>query len=297
MLINELGLNVKLILSSEYLNSVLYNNKNVLTEIINEKDIILMQGGGNFGDLWRYESEKRNAMLKLFPNNKIVFLPQTINYQNMTFLKRDQREFSFKPNLIITVRSEESLLQATNNFKQTKTVLVPDMAFLLGDIEINSPQILYDVLILRRYDKESKYPTTLWHRAYKDIFNFKYSYLDVDWFFYDDNNLTKEALKRRKPTEAMSFLKELAENRLLLISKIMSQARIVVTDRLHPSIYCVLIGKPHVIVDEKYKKIFNTRETAFKNKPECSDQYLNAYYAQDPGDAILMAVNILNKKN
>ena len=142
-------------------------------------------------------------------------------------------------------------------------MLVPDMAFLLGNIETNSSQILYDVLILRRADKESKYSSTIWYSAYMQIFNFKYSYLDVDWFLYNDINISKLYRHRKTIKGVMPYLKELSESRRLLINKIMSQAKIVVTDRLHASIYSLLIGKPHIVVDDKYKKIFNTRAVSY----------------------------------
>jgi hypothetical protein len=55
----------------------------------------------------------------------------------------------------------------------------------------------------------------------------------------------------------------------------------------------LLIGKPLVVVDEKYKKIFNTLETAFHGKKECDKQFLNYSYATDPMDAVRQAVSAL----
>ena len=284
-------------MSSEVFTELLKKNKtSLLSEIINENDIILMQGGGNFGDLWRDERENRNAMLALFPKNQVVFLPQTINYLNLNgkALKEDQSKLSFKTNLVITVRSEDSLFFAMINFRQTKALLVPDAAFMLGNIEINSQHILYDVLILRRTDKESNFKSTQWYKAYKAEFTFKYSYLDVDWYSYNESQIANTYHTSSNITGAMSYLNELAEERRLLINKIMSQAKIVVTDRLHASIYSLLIGKPHIIVHDKYKKIFNARETAFRNKPECSAQNLNEHYAKNPKEAFKLAVKLLD---
>ena len=74
----------------------------------------------------------------------------------------------------------------------------------------------------------------------------------------------------------------------------MSQGKIIVTDRMHASIYGVLIGKVQIIVDDRHKKIFNTRESAFFDKNECKPEFLRAYYALDPKDAIQKAVELLD---
>ena len=55
------------------------------------------------------------------------------------------------------------------------------------------------------------------------------------------------------------------------------------------------MGKPHVIINEKYKKILYTRKAAFEGKPECSSEYLKGFYANNIGEAINMAKSILDE--
>lgn len=57
------------------------------------------------------------------------------------------------------------------------------------------------------------------------------------------------------------------------------------------------MGRPHVVVDETYKKIRNTRETAFEGKSECTDDNVSGYYASSIAEAIDKAVWILKKQN
>ena len=40
--------------------------------------IILLNGGGNFGDLWRSHSEFRIKVINNFRTNKIIIFPQTV---------------------------------------------------------------------------------------------------------------------------------------------------------------------------------------------------------------------------
>lgn len=87
---------------------------------------------------------------------------------------------------------------------------------------------------------------------------------------------------------------ELASGRLDLVNQIISQGKIVITDRLHASIMSVLLGKPHVIINEKYNKILNTRRAAFEGRPECSSDFIRGYYADGIEQAVLIAQAMLD---
>lgn len=139
---------------------------------------------------------------------------------------------------------------------------------------------MYDFLILRRKDDERKFNLDEWEVKTKSHLLYKYSFLIVDWFDY--------------PDDSAHTLTSLAENRKLLIQRVYSQAKVILTDRLHASILAVLMGKPHVILDEKYKKISNTRKTAFEPHKECSHETLKSWYAKDIDDAILQGIQVLN---
>ena len=90
-------------------------------------------------------------------------------------------------------------------------------------------------------------------------------------------------------------MESIKEYRAELVNKVISQARVIITDRLHVSIYSLLIGRPHVMLDNKYGKVSGVRQAAFRNKTECQDAYFNAFYAKDPADAVRLAVEILEK--
>jgi exopolysaccharide biosynthesis predicted pyruvyltransferase EpsI len=85
--------------------------------------------------------------------------------------------------------------------------------------------------------------------------------------------------------------------RVELVNEVMSQGRVIITDRLHASIASVLMGKPHVMLNEKYKKVMNTREVAFKDKPECADTYVQGYYVDTIEQSIDKAIDLLKSLN
>lgn len=53
-----------------------YNrNKELLEKLINQEDIIITIGGGNFGNLWLTEENQRRDIVRRFPDNKIIVMP------------------------------------------------------------------------------------------------------------------------------------------------------------------------------------------------------------------------------
>lgn len=50
---------------------------------------ILLQGGGNFGDIWRLHQDFRLKVISEYPNNRIIILPQSVFYENEKKIKED----------------------------------------------------------------------------------------------------------------------------------------------------------------------------------------------------------------
>ena len=115
--------------------------------------IILLHGGGNFGDLYRLHSEFRKKIIKLYPDNKVVILPQTVFYEDMSLLQSDVDFYAAHPNVTICAREQVSFNFLTENFKN-QILLLPDMAFYL---DLKKYKVFEDenrVLYLKRTDKE-----------------------------------------------------------------------------------------------------------------------------------------------
>lgn len=115
--------------------------------------IILLHGGGNFGDLYRLHSEFRKKIIKLYPDNKVVILPQTVFYEDMGLLKSDVDFYSAHPNVTICAREQVSFNFLSKNFKN-QVLLLPDMAFCLDLKKYKVSEDENRVLYLKRTDKE-----------------------------------------------------------------------------------------------------------------------------------------------
>lgn len=148
----------------------------ITSKITSSNQTIIMHGGGNFGDLYRFITEFRNSIIKVFPNNKIIMLPQTINYRNKTLIKFDNYIYSKADKLTIMTRSLESFYFCHKFFPAVKTILIPDLAFMIGNVKpINKPEV--NILVLRRTDFESQFKQVDWQSQLKKKLNNKFSFL------------------------------------------------------------------------------------------------------------------------
>ena len=130
-------------------------NKYPATQI--EKDaVILITGGGYFGDLWRDAWQSVLSFISLNRDKKIIILPQTIYYQSEELRENDAALLAECPNLTICVRDRISLGVAQQYFKNP-AIHVPDMAFCMDEKELQKYSRLepkHENLLFSRTDKE-----------------------------------------------------------------------------------------------------------------------------------------------
>lgn len=155
---------------------------------IDNDTTIVFTGGGNFGDLWRGLQDFRCKVIKHYPNNRIVILPQSVNYNNKAALQDDIRVFSSHNDLHICARDNWSFEYLKKNFPGNNVMLLPDLAFALNAYNYTK-SVKYGggnkVLYLVRDDKESvNYPEIPCDTK-------------SDWPVMDIDNATREKLHRQ----------------------------------------------------------------------------------------------------
>ena len=122
---------------------------------IGEDDVILMQGGGNFGDLYYDPQNYRMRIVEKYPNNKIIFLPQTVWFEHEENMKECAETLSKHKKLTICARDKVSYEILKKNFTN-EILLVPDMAFCIDMKNWQKPNETKEALFLKREDKELK---------------------------------------------------------------------------------------------------------------------------------------------
>lgn len=123
---------------------------------IKETDIILFNGGGNFGDLWTKHHDFKMEVVRRYPKNKFLFFPQTVYFEKRENLEACAR-FLSQYDVTICARDRVSYQTLCHHFKN-KILLVPDMAFCMNmkKWQKTSYRAAEIPLILKRSDKELK---------------------------------------------------------------------------------------------------------------------------------------------
>lgn len=123
---------------------------------ISPDTIIVFHGGGNFGDVYRDEALFKNKIVKQYNKNKIVFLPQTVHYNDLNNLHIDSILFSNNSKIVLCARDSQSYKILYENFSNNEILLLPDMAFCIDDDKLCSKGVGKGILFLQRTDGELK---------------------------------------------------------------------------------------------------------------------------------------------
>jgi pyruvyl transferase EpsO len=237
-------------------------SKDLLQRAIGDDGIILLHGGGNLGDVWPQHQELRERVVWDFPDHRIVSFPQTMQFSDQAALDRARECFNGHPRMAFLLRDERSLQRARAAFTGTSE-LCPDLAFELGPFSrLQSPDV--QRLWLARTDTERAGARLIPEVERDDVL--------ADWLSHAHVadrprvralKLRVEEKGRRHVRQPPSFLPSiharlcdaLAHARIRYGRRLLSRGDVVITDRLHAHILCVLSDIPHVLVDTGYGKI------------------------------------------
>lgn len=225
---------------------------------------ILLNGGGSLGDLWPRHQRFREQVVTDFPDNPVVQLPQSLHFTDAAALAQARAVFNRHPRLTLLLRDAHSLAAAREHF-QVDARLAPDLAFGLGaPPAIGAPR--QAILWLKRDDIEARWPMTAvpaqvavtdWVEEARTPLLRWHDALARTWASGSSGPRTREVVRvLLSRTHA-----PLARQRLQRGWGVLGGARVVVTDRLHGHILCLLMGKPHVVLDNSYRKLSGFIET------------------------------------
>lgn len=213
-------------------------------------DLIILQGGGNFGDLWSMHQHFRERIVSSFKKNKIIVFPQTIYFEHSENLNRAVSVFSDHPDLTICTRDHRSYETAKTNFTQNTILLLPDMASYknLGIVR-RAPEIIESVLFMKRRDKELEKTYSLPY--IKNLETQDWPTFEEDYFNYLP---AKHKQSQFYLNEGIMF---------------MTNYDLVISTRLHGAILATLLGIPTIVVDNSYGKNRTYYESWLNQMPQC----------------------------
>ncbi len=235
---------------------------------ITETDVLMFHGGGNLGDIYPEHINLLRRLLKEYPDNQVIVLPQTVFFQSDAFRKTCLDEFLKHPRLSIHVRDFKSLELLTGHGLKD-VAMMPDMAHqLVGKLkpepEIGSDTPLY---FMRRDEEAGAIPEALKGQAASSI----------DWedcVTLGDRIEFGILIRAIRLAHRFSLSTRLyapwyrLRNRLIHRGvKLISRSNVIYTNRLHAMLLSLLLGRDVVAFDNSYGKLSTYQRTWLQHVP------------------------------
>lgn len=225
------------ILMPEYIN-----NSRKIKRYINKDDIIFIGGGGWLGTLWQHNEETVREVVKKYPENKIVILPQTVYFEatkeGRVELEKSRRIYSSHKHLLFCLREKSSynyVLEQGFIQKPGNVLLLPDMAlYLQHDFEETQRD---GILLCFRADRE-RASSLVRRRTVKE-----YLWKKGEKVSYTTTVYLDSISKDKRQDVLTDKLNEY------------SKAKLVITDRLHSMLFAAITGTPCIAFDNLTGKV------------------------------------------
>lgn len=221
-------------------------------------NIILLHGGGNFGDLYPMHQKFREKVIRENSNKRIIILPQSVQFDKESEAIESAKVFNQHPDLTICARDQYSFDYLKKHFNACNIIMVPDMAFC--STYQKSKPATHDLLIMKRRDFEI---------GDSDEIELGSDYAVSDWTTFEatlnesiakyyekvNNKLSKLFYKAIKQDSVFGLFPLRTERRYIQLGiDLVSKYKFVISTRLHGHILCLLLGIPSIIVDNSYGK-------------------------------------------
>jgi pyruvyl transferase EpsO len=255
---------------------------------------IILQGGGNLGDIWSHHQKFREYIISKYRDRPIIIMPQCIYFASVENLNQAAAIFNAHPNLTLFIRDNYSYELACKHFFNCQVIKAPDMAFHL----VNMPLPIFKlnpnkpILYLCRQDVELNQPFSpdaleipnLVVQDWVDSANWIYRGRDrsenlKEWYWRLPGMvlLFREGWQRggfANPHEWISrYQWERSHPYVVKFNSLYDsftyrfswslihtgiyqflQSRLVITNRLHGHILCLLLGIPNILLPNSYYK-------------------------------------------
>jgi pyruvyl transferase EpsO len=261
------------------------------------RGVVLLQGGGNWGDLYQELHDNRKELLselsRCCPDTLVVGMPQSLYYQNSSreradsiILNMHMRHFKRKP--VLFWRDLTSYEKAYELYPTALNVRTPDVALSIGAVTPGKANV--DLLIAPRVE-ESKHGVGY---NLKIVREFMLKHPTISY----KTSAGWDSAFEAKPNAMHWKIHDPWEKRMQAGVDFIGQASVVVTDKLHMTILSVLIGREVIYVDNSYSKLNKTLESMFDLAPDsCSSFPGRPVKAKSFEDAVRMAVGKIEARS
>lgn len=220
-----------------------------------QKDIVLIQSGMHLTDVYKNEQNLLRQALIVFRRNKVVILPQTMFYLSDENKKNFLSYMGKFDNVMFYAREQHTFGEAKKYFKTDRIAMCPDVVHsLIGRFR----QYNFErdgILVCKRKDDNDILISADELKEKLDDLQMKIEWMDTDL----------EVL----PAELKMDTEGILSN---IISEI-SKYKLVITDRLHGTIFSLIANTPVLLIGLRSDKVQANYEW-YKEVPDIS-QYID----------------------
>lgn len=276
----------------------------VVRRLLPSDGVVLLHGGGNFGDLWIGHQLFREQVAKDLPDRRIVQLPQSVFFGDPSRAKSANDLLSRHPDFHVLLRDQLSMERSDDWLPDLQRTYCPDMALgwdpptsfewtpegrritaiARADKEASSglDRVTSDWIPGARTEVADWEPAgrsgRAWARARKAA-KLQRGYVKV--------RRTVHGLPAGLPDRiSHRIVNRLNTSNIAGAIELYRPARAIVVDRLHAHILAALLGIPHVVLDNNYRKVSAIFE-------DYSGGFSTASYATDLAEARQLLVEAI----
>jgi exopolysaccharide biosynthesis predicted pyruvyltransferase EpsI len=252
-------------------------DRNRLDRLLADDGVVLLHGGGNFGDLWPAMHAHRESIIQCLSDRRIVQLPQTVHFDNEEAGEESLARLATHPNLTVMARDQRSLDRLVQAGISARLSRDATSALWPGRPVALTPVGSSRVLFLLRSDKERRTPIPT------NLISEAQDWTDLGLTFDPTDRTgrvvdrclniidhTQERFGRALPAlcRARREQQRLRSNQLFdaAVDVILSHD-VIVTDRLHAMLFGLAYGRPVVAVDSGYGKLDSYIDTFLDEEP------------------------------
>lgn len=211
--------------------------KNSLKSFIKKNDLIFFQSGYCTQDLGGIEDLMHQAVIKDYPNNKLIILPQTVFFKSEERKKLASKVYNSHKNLLFLARDHISYKMAKEMFPDIKVKEFPDIVTtMIGYYHFQEEK--NGILLCLRNDIEKFYS------------NEEISLLKHQIEKYGVINEIDTTIKKSLNAES-----ENVDEYILSYIQNFAKYKVIITDRYHGTIFSLIANTPVIVIKTTDHKV------------------------------------------
>ena len=237
----------------------IHNSEAIENLKVKDGDILVLHGGGNFGDIYPHFQNYREEVIDHHQGNRIVIMPQTVHFSSREKLARSSERMNKHPDLTLFVRDKVSYEQMKPFFGE-RVQMAPDMAHhlfpsLVSNLATTTVPSKPPLYLFRTDPEKGHVPPSLEAKESE--------FVDWDELISKQYRLQRKIIRSQYPImKAGIQLYDLDKSYFELITaevsrmcNLLNSYPIWFTSRMHGAILGLLLGKPVFALDNSYGKL------------------------------------------